>query len=45
MALNITPLITALVDMGAESYESRVRKLIIQAGLVLLVLILVWKKV
>jgi hypothetical protein len=45
VALDFKPLLTALVDMGADSYETRVRRLILQAGLVLLVLILVWKKV
>lgn len=43
MALNWNGLITDLVDAGAESYESRVRKLILLAGAVLLALIVVWK--
>ncbi len=44
MALNLKPLVKAVVDLGSESYEARVRKMIIFAGVVGLVLILVWKR-
>ena len=43
MGLNFGPLFRAAVDLGSESYEQRVRKLIFLGGFVVLVLILVWK--
>jgi len=43
MALNFGPLVRAVVDLGSEKYEQRVRKLIFLGGAVALVLILVWK--
>lgn len=44
MSLNLKPLIEAVVDMGSESYESRVKRIIVFAGVVALVLILFWKR-
>ncbi len=44
MGLDLKPLVRAAVDLGSESWASRVRKLIILAGAVGLVLILVWKR-
>ena len=43
MAINWNGLITQIVDAGSESYESRVRKLILFAGAVVLGLIILWK--
>jgi hypothetical protein len=44
MALDLKPLVETVIDLGSEAYESRVRKMILFAGAVALVLILVWKR-
>lgn len=44
MALDLKPLIREVVDLGSESYMSRVRSLILLAGAVGLALILIWKR-
>ena len=44
MALDLKPFIRALVDLGSEDYEQRVRKMIVFAGVVAVILILVWKR-
>jgi hypothetical protein len=43
LAIDFKPFIRALVDLGSEDYEARVRKLILFGGFVVLALILVWK--
>lgn len=44
MGLNLKPLLEAIADTGSASIEKRGRKLILLAGVVALVLILVWKR-
>jgi hypothetical protein len=44
MAINLRPLLDQLFDAGAENYEASTRRLIWQAGAVLLLLILIWKR-
>ena len=44
MSIDLKPLIKAVVDMGSESYESRVKRIIVFGGVVALVLILFWKR-
>lgn len=44
MAFNLKDLLRPLVDMGSESYEKRIRGLIIFGALVVLVLIVIWKR-
>ncbi|MCJ7485274.1 MAG: hypothetical protein MUQ25_03780 [Candidatus Aminicenantes bacterium] len=44
MSINLKPLITAVVDIGSENYESRVKRIIVFGGIVALVLILFWKR-
>jgi len=41
--LDFGPLIRSIVDLGSESYESKIRKLILLAGAVGVVLIVAWK--
>lgn len=40
----LNDLIRPLVDLGSESYEDRIKELILFAGLVVLALIVVWKR-
>lgn len=43
MALDFGPLVRAVVDLGSESYEARVRRLILLSAGCLLALVLVFK--
>lgn len=43
MGIDFGPLVRAVVDLGSESYEQRIRRLIFLAAGVALLLILVWK--
>lgn len=43
MAIDLGPLVRAVVDLGSDSYEQRVRRLIFLAAGLVLALILVWK--
>jgi hypothetical protein len=44
MSLDLKPLVKALFDTGSESFAAEGRKLIVLAGVIGLVLILVWKR-
>lgn len=44
MALDLKPFVKAIVDLGSEEYEQRVRKMIVFAGVVVAILILIWKR-
>jgi hypothetical protein len=44
MSFNLKDFLRPLVDMGSETYEERVRKLILFGGLIVLALIVIWKR-
>ena len=43
MALDLGPLVRAVVDLGSDSYEKRVRRTIWLGAILALGLILIWK--
>lgn len=44
MAFDLKVFLRPLVDLGSESYEERVREVIVFGALVVLALIVIWKR-
>lgn len=44
MAFDIKDFLRPLIDLGSESYEDRVKELIVFGGLVALALIVIWRR-
>lgn len=43
MKIDFNKTIRSILDLGGESYETRITRVIVKAGLVALFLIVVWK--
>lgn len=44
MAFNVEGFLKSLIDLGSESYEERVKELIVFGGLIVLALIVIWRR-
>lgn len=44
MSFNLKDFLKPIIDLGSETYEERVRELILFGALVVLALIVIWKR-